>query len=123
MEDIGVERWQYDLWYQIVLATLEGYPDRVDLDYHPGLGNPAASRYGATTPQLLKWFKKYNKNRAYNDQVRPFNFLLAFQAKSAAQIIDAGLSPVDGMHGKRRVAPEAYCTVRLRYQKGRSQLL
>jgi hypothetical protein len=29
---------------------------------------------------LLRWFKTYNLNRAYRDQVRPFNFLLAYQA-------------------------------------------
>lgn len=106
LEDIGVERWQYDLWYQIVRATLEGYPDRVDLDYHPALGNPAAGRYGATTPPLLKWFKKRNKTLDYNDRVRPFNFMLVYQAKSAAQILDAGLSTADGMQGKRPVAPK-----------------
>jgi hypothetical protein len=80
LETIGVERWQYDLWYQIILAALAGHPDQVRLDYHPALDQPAASRYAATTPELLGWFKGYNRNRAYRDQVRPFGFLLAFQA-------------------------------------------
>jgi transcriptional regulator with XRE-family HTH domain len=81
---IGVERWQHDLWYQIIVAALEGHPDQVDLNYHPALDQPAASRYAATTPQLLRWFKTYNEKKAYCDQIRPFGFLLAFQAIPAA---------------------------------------
>jgi hypothetical protein len=81
---IGVERWQYDLWYQIIVAALEGHPDQADLDHHPALDRPAASRYAATTPPLLNWFKAHNRNRPYRDQVRPFGFMLAFQALSPA---------------------------------------
>ena len=76
----GVERWQYDLWYQIIMAALAGHPDQVDLDYHPALDQPAASRYAATTPKLLRYFKLYNQNRLPRDQVWPFNFMLAFQS-------------------------------------------
>ena len=47
LDKIGVERWQYDLWHQIIRAALDGHPDQVDLDYHPKLNTPAASRYGA----------------------------------------------------------------------------
>ena len=78
-EEIGVERWQYDFWYQIIRAVLDGDPDWVDLDYHPNLNLPAASRYGATTPRLLTWFDTHNAYKDYSDQVRPGNFLLVFQ--------------------------------------------
>jgi hypothetical protein len=88
LEKIGVKRWQYDLWYQIIIAALDGHPDQVNLDYHPALNQPAASRYGATTPKLLRWFKTYNQNRSYRDQVKPFNFLLAFQASPALSVVD-----------------------------------
>ena len=37
LDKIGVERWQYDLWHQIIRAALDGHPDQVDLDYHPKL--------------------------------------------------------------------------------------
>ena len=77
---IGIERWQYDLWHQIIRATLDGHPDQIDLDYHSALNLPAASRYAATTPPLLNWFKQHNRNRQYQDQVRPFGFMMAFQA-------------------------------------------
>lgn len=92
---IGVERWQYDLWHQIIRATLDGHPDQIDLDYHPALNLPAASRYAATTPALLNWFKLYNRNRRYQDQVRPFGFMMAFQAWPAA-IKNGGKMPASG---------------------------
>src|SRR5262249_33547719 len=53
LDQIGVVRWQYDLWYQIIRAVLDGHPDQADLGYHPNLDRPAASRYAATTPDLL----------------------------------------------------------------------
>lgn len=74
---IGIERWHCDLWYQIIVAMLDGKPDRVRLDYHPALSNPAISRYAATSPELLAWFKIYNASRVYRDQVKPFGFLLS----------------------------------------------
>ena len=37
LSDIGVDRWQHDLWYQIVKAALAGRFDVVPLDYHPAL--------------------------------------------------------------------------------------
>jgi hypothetical protein len=79
LTEIGVERWQYDLWHQIIRAALAEHPHQVDLDYHPNLNFPAASRYAATTPKLLRWFDKHNAGREYADQVKPSNFLLAFQ--------------------------------------------
>ena len=84
LEQIGVERWQYDVWHQIIQATLNGHPDQVNLDHHPNLDLPAASRYAATTPSLLGWFKKHNEGRDYSAQVRPSNFLLAYQIAPTA---------------------------------------
>ena len=84
LDEIGVERWQYDYWHQIIQAALNGHPDQVDLDYHPKLDLPAASRYGASTPNLLTWFNRHNEDRPYDDQVRPSNFLLAYQINPAA---------------------------------------
>jgi transcriptional regulator with XRE-family HTH domain len=80
--DIGVRRWEYDLWYRIALAAVEGHPDTVDFSGFKSFDQPAVSRYSVTTPELLKLFDKYNEGRPPHDQVRPFNFLLAFQAKA-----------------------------------------
>jgi hypothetical protein len=81
LKDIVVDRWQYDLWYRIIEATLSGRPDQPNLDDLPGLDRPDVSRYGATTPVMLRWFDRYNEGKPYRQQVKPFNFLLAFQAR------------------------------------------
>ena len=47
-----------------------------------GYDQPAASRYAATKPALLKWFQKYNSGVEASHQIGPFNFLLVMQAKS-----------------------------------------
>ncbi len=78
---IGVPLWQHDLWWKIIGAVLEGHPFQVDLAYHPNLLLPAMSRYAATSPALLGWFKAYNKGKAYLDQVKPFGFMLSLSAE------------------------------------------
>lgn len=76
----GTARWHCDLWHQIVSAAIAGHPDQVRLDYHPALSQPAISRYAATSPDMLRWFKTYNAQRCYRDQVKPFSFLLSMSA-------------------------------------------
>ncbi|MEM8917935.1 MAG: hypothetical protein AAGE37_03665 [Pseudomonadota bacterium] len=78
---IGVPLWQHDLWWKIIEAALDGHPFQVDLSYHPNLLRPAMSRYAATSPALLAWFKSYNNGKAYRDQVKPFGFMLSLSAQ------------------------------------------
>jgi hypothetical protein len=107
-EEIGVERWQYDLWYQIVSAALAGHPDSPDLDFHPALNQPAISRYGATTPALLRWFDSHNRNRPYADQVRPFGFMTALHGTRNVQVQSAwDQEPSAQPRTLRRVRPIA----------------
>lgn len=80
---IGVDRWQYDLWFKIVSAALKGAPNEVPLDYHAAFNEPAVSRYGATNPEMLGWFDAYNAAKPYLRQVKPFNFLLSFTGKNS----------------------------------------
>jgi hypothetical protein len=80
LKDLECERWHHDLWYRIVEAALGPTPEQVRIDDLPGFDAPAVSRYSATTPGLLRWFKEYNGGKAYRDQVRPFGFLLSFPA-------------------------------------------
>jgi hypothetical protein len=89
LDEIGVDRWHYDLWHTVIKAALAGRTEQVDLSYHPGLSEPAVSRYGATTPKLLGWFKLHNNGREYGNQVKPHNFLIAFQGRQ-------GLTETDG---------------------------
>lgn len=89
LSEIGVRRWQYDLWFKIICAVFTDKPAVVPLDYHRSLRNPAVSRYGATTPALLKWFDGYNASRPYSEQVKPFGFMCALQAKSTLIISKA----------------------------------
>lgn len=77
----GVERWHCDLWFEIVSAGLGSKPDMPRLDFHPAMNAPAVSRYGATAPELLRWFDRHNANQPYRDQVKPFGFLLSLSAR------------------------------------------
>jgi hypothetical protein len=78
----GVERWQHDLWYRIVQSARGDAPEQVKLDDLPSFHQPAVSRYAATTPRLLRWFKGHNRGKPYHEQVRPFGFMLAFHSGS-----------------------------------------
>lgn len=83
-QKLGIARWHHDLWQKIIEAADRGKPDEVPLDYHSAFANPAVSRYAATTPDLLSWFKSYNLGRPYAEQLKPFNFLSAPQARKNA---------------------------------------
>ena len=74
---MGISRWQYDYWFRLIEAALNGTPNKVPLDYHASLSNPALRRYGATSPALLRWMKCFNAGKAYDQQVKPFGFMVA----------------------------------------------
>jgi hypothetical protein len=97
---LGVEAWQYCLWYRVVEAALTGHPDQVEIRNLPGFNLPAVSRYTATSPTLLSWFKEYNRGKSYADQVKPFNFLLAGQTSN----LTCG-ELVQGKKSKRKLRP------------------
>jgi hypothetical protein len=74
----GVRLWEEDVWKKIVSAALGDKPREVDYAFRREMLRPAHSRYGATRPGVLDWFKRYNEGRSYDEQVKPFNFLLTF---------------------------------------------
>ncbi len=76
--DSGVRPWEEDVWKQIITAALGDKPSEVDYAYRREMLKPARSRYSATRPAVLNWFKRYNNGRLYAEQVKPFNFLLTF---------------------------------------------
>jgi plasmid maintenance system antidote protein VapI len=99
---IGVELWEEDLWREIIRATIDGHPNEVPLDHLPGFDRPAASRYAATTPTALSWFRGYNENCPAAERVWPFNFLLSLQAKSVVQSAAEEPHSAAGRRRKRR---------------------
>jgi hypothetical protein len=50
--------------------------------WHPSLALPAAQRFSASSPHLLAWLDQWNEGRPYEEQVRPFGFLLVYTAKT-----------------------------------------
>ena len=103
LNDIGIDRWQHDVWHRIISAALAGHPEQVRLDDLPGFNTPSVSRYAATTPELLRWFKRFNRGKPYREQVRPFGFMLAFTAGNTARGAMSGeLVEGDGKHRGRR---------------------
>ena len=74
---MGISRWQYDYWFKLIEAALNGTPNQVPRDYHARLSSPALRRYGATSPALLRWMRFFNAGKAYPDQVKPFGFMVA----------------------------------------------
>jgi predicted transcriptional regulator with HTH domain len=92
LSKIGVALWQHDLWWSVAKAALHGPVVQLPLDYHPALLRPAVGRYAATTPVIQRWFNRYNENRSYDQQVKPFGFLLVFMARANDQ---APVAPFD----------------------------
>ena len=121
LSELGVKRWQYDLWYRIVLAALEGHPDRIDLSGIPGLDRPARSRYGANTAALLGWFRRFNARKPLSEQVKSLNFLLAYQVSKPAfaqaraegsldeYLLDGGLPAVVAPYSNDPATAADYC--------------
>jgi transcriptional regulator with XRE-family HTH domain len=100
-----LQRWHYDVWCSILEAVLRGDPDSVTFNYHPPLNNPTVSRYTATTPDLLAWFKLWNKDKAYADQIKPHNFLFALHKKRFAK--DEIPDPIEGHSHDGEIRPVA----------------
>lgn len=74
----GVRLWEEDVWKQIISAALSERSSEVNYAFQREMQLPARSRYGATRPAVLNWFKRFNESRSYAEQVKPFNFLLTF---------------------------------------------
>lgn len=80
LAEIGVHRWHHDFWLKIIQATIDGHPNQVVRDWHSALSRPAAMRYSASNPHLLAWLDSWNAGKPYEEQVRPFGFLLSYTA-------------------------------------------
>jgi len=98
MNRIGVPSWQEDVWKAIIRAAEGPEPDQVSYSKITNFSEPAASRYGSTSPELLAWFAGYNGigkgrwEKPYREQVKPFNFLLSLQSKSRLEMASADMA-------------------------------
>lgn len=103
LSDIGVDHWQHDLWYMIIVAALAAHPDRMRLDHHPALKQPALTRFGVSSPGLERWLKRWNEGRPYKERVRPFGFMLTFQARKewSYEVVGADAEPKRGRTRRR----------------------
>jgi hypothetical protein len=102
VKEIGVRRWQYDVWYKIIEAAFVGHPDTVSLDWHSALRTPAAIRYAASNPQLLNWVAHWNKGKPHEEQIRPFGFLLSFTPRKGVFVPSAPTSHEIPRRGRPR---------------------
>jgi hypothetical protein len=115
IKKIGVPLWQEDVWCNIVRAMDAGTPDQVPYRKLKNFAEPAASRYAATTSELLGWFDGYNGigkemvAKLYQERVKPFNFLLSLQAKSRVEMMtsDANALKSDPLWHRREPHPPA----------------
>ena len=83
--DLGVLNWQREFWLFMVEHALSGQPGPPDLSLLEGFNAPALVQYAVTTPELLRNFRKYNAERPYNRQVRPFGFMVMFQQEEECE--------------------------------------
>nr|WP_321360638.1 hypothetical protein [uncultured Hyphomonas sp.] len=86
-----VAYWHKEHWTAICEAALEGRDHNGAFIADARLEKPAASRYAANTPDLLKWFSDFNEGLERAQQVKPFNFLLTFQAKNLDRLAASDL--------------------------------
>jgi len=77
--ELGVTPWQRDFWLLLIEHAQRGQLGQPDLSRLPGFAKPAVTRFAATTPDLLRSFQAYNRDKPYHRQVRPFGFMLMFQ--------------------------------------------
>lgn len=77
-------RWQHDLWFAILTHEIFAAPGRVRFDYHPALTRPCLSRYGASSPVMLRWMDSHNEGLSYEDRLKPFGLLYGLHAKERA---------------------------------------
>jgi hypothetical protein len=100
LHEIGVRRWQYDFWFKIIESALRGQPNQVPLDWHTALQRPATIRYTASSPPLLNWVARWNEGRPYEEQIRPFGFLLSFMPRTGVLASTAELSLSEPKRGR-----------------------
>jgi hypothetical protein len=63
------KRWIYDVWY-CILTNADWIDHKI-----------VVSRYPTSTPEILRSFDLYNKDKPYSDQIRPWDTIQAYWGK------------------------------------------
>ena len=102
-----LQRWHYDAWCAILNAVLAGAPGAVKFGYHPAMMDPTVSRYTATGPDLLGWFKPWNGDKPYAETVKPYNFLYTLHLSKRRAHPDNLPDPIAGSKKSAEIFPVA----------------
>ena len=89
-----LKRWQHDVWFEIVRATLASEAPR--FDYHPALQRPTASRYTATSTEVHGWYDHWNEGKSYAESVKPLGFSIILHPSRLPPHPDDGPDPLAG---------------------------
>jgi hypothetical protein len=66
-------------WIRVCWEMLVRRAHKLPVEEPRWLGRPALTRITASSPHILRPFARYNAQSRYEDQVKPFNFLLSAQ--------------------------------------------
>jgi hypothetical protein len=70
----GDQQWIRAAWQWILATELGQHPDDP-----PWFDRPALSRTTVSTPQVERWFAQFNATRPWEQQVKPFSFMVVAQ--------------------------------------------
>lgn len=70
--------WIQDFWGVIAHGG--------NVDSLPFSSKPAVRKIGITSPEILERFKRFNADKTYAEQIKPFNFMLALSENSFFKI-------------------------------------
>lgn len=65
--------WIRELWNYIICTDALG----LEIKEPPWLNRPAISRETISNAELMRPFRQYNKTKPYDEQIKPFNFVLS----------------------------------------------
>lgn len=74
LHELGVERWQHDIWYLAAHAAIHGRDPQ--LEQLPGLNRPAMITHSISTPTVADWFAAASQASSYTTSLRPFGFVM-----------------------------------------------
>ena len=75
LSEIGIGRWEYDIWHIILDCELTGKEFTPEL--YLQFTTPVRHQYTNSSPHILAYYGLYNGGKDYQQQVKPFSFYVA----------------------------------------------